>query len=51
MKKSFLTVAAVIAAASAHFETPNANDIRSGVSEAQRIAERAIGPRHLKLSP
>jgi hypothetical protein len=51
--KKFLLVAftVFVTALSAHSEMPKEGDIRSGVSEAQKITDRILGPRRIKISP
>jgi hypothetical protein len=51
--KKFLLVAFTlfVTALSAHSEMPKESDIRSGLSEAQRITDRIIGPHRTKISP
>ncbi len=41
----------LVTALSAHSEMPKESDIRSGVSEAQRITDRTLGPRRMNISP
>jgi hypothetical protein len=52
MNKSLLAAFTVfVISLSAHSEMPKESDIRSGLSEAQKITDRMIGPRRAKLSP
>jgi hypothetical protein len=52
MKKFVLVAFALfVTALSAHSEMPKESDIRSGLSEAQRITDRIIGQRRTKISP
>jgi hypothetical protein len=51
--KNFLLVAfaVFVTALSAHSEMPKESDIRSGVSEAQKITDRIVGSRRINISP
>jgi hypothetical protein len=52
MKKSLFSAFVVfLNVLSAHSEMPKESDIRSGLSEAQTITDRTLGPRRIKISP